>query len=98
MAEFGVLTVAPRPGIGKGPTRAIRRAGKVPAVIYGANTDAQPIAIDFFGRLAEIAADFGKHMNDARIATLVSEIFIPVSAGVERFVLRRESRLAPDLP
>ena len=66
MAEFGVLSAVARPEAGKGPTRAIRRAGKVPAVIYGAKDDSLAIAIDpreldtelqkpgFFARLFDV--------------------------------------------
>ena len=69
MAEFGVLSVSSRPSVGKGPARAARRAGKVPAVIYGAKSAALPIALDpkeldaelhkpgFFARLFDLEVD-----------------------------------------
>lgn len=37
MADIVTMQVEPRPGTGKGAARAARRAGFVPAVIYGAN-------------------------------------------------------------
>ena len=69
MAEFGVLSVSSRPNVGTGPARAVRRAGKVPAVIYGANSDSLAIAVDpkeldvelhkpgFFARLFDLDVD-----------------------------------------
>ncbi|MDJ1159310.1 50S ribosomal protein L25/general stress protein Ctc [Chelatococcus sp. SYSU_G07232] len=41
------LKAEARDRVGKGAARAARRAGKVPAVIYGAGEAAQPIALDF---------------------------------------------------
>ncbi len=69
MAEVGILNVASRANIGTGPARALRRAGKVPAVVYGASGKSESIAIDprelaielgkpgFFGRLYDLDID-----------------------------------------
>lgn len=47
MAEMQTLAALKRIGNGKGPARASRRAGNVPAVIYGGGTDPQMIALDY---------------------------------------------------
>jgi large subunit ribosomal protein L25 len=46
MAKQVTLTAETRAGAGKGPARSLRRAGKIPAVIYGHNRPAEPLAID----------------------------------------------------
>lgn len=46
MAETIELEVEARDRVGKGAARAIRRQGKVPAVIYGDNKDPEPITIE----------------------------------------------------
>lgn len=66
MSEENVLVAEIREGTGKGPARAARREGFVPAVIYGDNKDPQPIKIErrvlereihaggFFSRLLDL--------------------------------------------
>ncbi|MDO5735683.1 MAG: 50S ribosomal protein L25/general stress protein Ctc [Propionibacteriaceae bacterium] len=44
MAEFK-LTATPRDEFGKGASRRLRRAGQIPAVLYGHGTDPQHIAL-----------------------------------------------------
>lgn len=46
MAEIFTLGAVPRDRAGKGAARAVRRAGKVPSVVYGARKDPRMIAID----------------------------------------------------
>jgi len=46
MAEMTELKATARPRAGKGAARAVRREGKIPAVIYGDKKDPQTIAID----------------------------------------------------
>ena len=46
MAEIFTLEAEPRERAGKGAARAVRRAGKVPSVVYGAKKDPRMIAID----------------------------------------------------
>ncbi|MEX2615724.1 MAG: 50S ribosomal protein L25/general stress protein Ctc [Alphaproteobacteria bacterium] len=46
MAEIFTLGAVPRDRAGKGAARAVRRAGKVPSVVYGAKKDPRMIAID----------------------------------------------------
>ncbi|MBB3810125.1 50S ribosomal protein L25/general stress protein Ctc [Pseudochelatococcus contaminans] len=47
MSAAKQLNATAREGVGKGAARAIRRQGRVPAVIYGLGAPAQPISLDF---------------------------------------------------
>jgi large subunit ribosomal protein L25 len=47
MAETKTLAATARSGLGKGASRSTRRAGRVPAVIYGGGDPAQPISLDY---------------------------------------------------
>lgn len=42
------LKAAPRDRVGNGPARGLRREGKVPAILYGPNTDPEKLSIDKF--------------------------------------------------
>lgn len=46
MAQMTTIKAAARPGIGKGAARAVRREGKIPAVIYGDKKNAEQISIN----------------------------------------------------
>ena len=46
MAQMTVIKAAARPKSGKGAARAVRRDGRVPAVIYGDKKEAQTVSID----------------------------------------------------
>ena len=66
MANELAMSAQARDRVGKGAARALRRAGRAPAVIYGANKDPQSISVDpklllaelnkpgFFARLIDI--------------------------------------------
>ncbi|TNE67727.1 MAG: 50S ribosomal protein L25/general stress protein Ctc [Alphaproteobacteria bacterium] len=45
MADIVTIVAEPRERVGKGASRAVRRAGKVPAVIYGDNKEPESIQI-----------------------------------------------------
>jgi len=47
MAATKQLAAVARSGTGKGAARSVRRAGRVPAVIYGGGETAAPIALDY---------------------------------------------------
>ena len=47
MASVKQLQAVARDRVGKGAARAVRREGRVPAVIYGAGAPPAPIALDF---------------------------------------------------
>ena len=46
MPEIISLNAEPRERAGKGATRATRRAGRVPGIIYGDNKDPTPISLE----------------------------------------------------
>ena len=46
MAEMITFAAEPRDGAGKGPARALRRAGRVPAVIYGERKDQEMVSLE----------------------------------------------------
>ena len=46
MAEISEIKAAARDQMGKGAARAIRREGRIPAIIYGDKTDPQRISLD----------------------------------------------------
>jgi len=72
MAEFTTLPAEMRERAGKGPARAVRRAGRVPGVIYGARKDPLMISMDprdlerelktgaFLATVYDLAVDSGK--------------------------------------
>lgn len=47
MADITELQATVREGVGKGASRAIRRQGRVPAVIYGGKAAPEPISLDY---------------------------------------------------
>lgn len=46
MGQTATLSAAPRSATGKGAARSLRRAGKVPAVIYGRGREAEGLEVD----------------------------------------------------
>lgn len=46
MAEISEIKAAARDQVGKGAARAIRREGRIPAIIYGDKSDPQQISVD----------------------------------------------------
>lgn len=89
MAEVVEIAATARPRAGKGAARAVRRQGKVPAVIYGENQEPETIAID--------ANEILKVIHRGRFLSTVFEINVD---GQKRRVLPREVQLDPvkDLP
>jgi large subunit ribosomal protein L25 len=73
MPEITSLTAEPRGRLGKGATRAIRRAGRVPAVIYGDGKDPVAVSLEprelgrviskpgFLAKLVDVAVDGTTH-------------------------------------
>tara|TARA_R110002110_G_scaffold376568_2_gene586785 strand:+ start:295476 stop:296150 length:675 start_codon:yes stop_codon:yes gene_type:complete len=89
MSETVTFNAESRAQVGKGAARAIRRSGKVPAVIYGANKDPEPITISPAQLRAALA-------QPAFFATL----FDMDVAGDQQQVLCRELQVHPvtDVP
>ncbi len=54
MSETNTFSAEARTQVGKGAARAARRAGTVPAIIYGANKDPMPITINPLALRTEI--------------------------------------------
>ncbi len=78
MAKATTITAQVRDRVGKGAARATRRAGRVPAVVYGDKKDVIPISLDprdlnqqlvtkgFFSRVFEVKVGKDKHRVLAR--------------------------------
>jgi large subunit ribosomal protein L25 len=75
MPEITTLSATPRPRVGKGATRATRRAGRVPAIIYGNGQDPVPVSLDprelgralarpgFFATLVDVDVEGSLHRS-----------------------------------
>jgi large subunit ribosomal protein L25 len=46
MAKSATIGAAPRTATGKGPARAARRSGRIPAVLYGHGEESVPLTVD----------------------------------------------------
>ncbi len=85
MADNVVINAELRTKAGKGSSRAIRRDGKLPAVVYGAKTDVETITVD----LIEIQ----KLLNTG--AFLSTTYDIVVDGGKKQMVLPRDVQFHP---
>ena len=97
MAQATVFSAARREQVGKGASRAARRAGRVPGIIYGNNQDPVPIALDplalsqqirqtgFFSRVFEINVGGEKHRVLARDLQLDPLSDRPIHVDFMRF-------------
>lgn len=84
MSDVNTLAAEPRERVGKGAARAIRRAGRVPGVIYGAKKDPVLISMDPRDLLREINSG----------SFFASLLDVKVGSGNER-VLPRDLQLHP---
>ena len=84
MAETNTLAVAARERAGKGPARAERRAGRIPAIIYGGNTDPVMISVE--------PRDLQREMN---AGNLFSTVYTLKPGGKTERVLPREIQYHP---
>ncbi len=85
MAETSELNATPRETGGKGAARAIRREGRVPAVIYGDNKDPESISLDFVDVLKAL-----------HTGTFLSTVFkINVEGGGQSRVIPRDIQVDP---
>ena len=84
MAELTSLAAEPREGVGKGASRSLRRAGRVPAVIYGEKAPQEMVSLE--------ARELRRVLQSARFfSTLCS---LQVNGEAIR-VLPREVQLHP---
>jgi len=84
MADIATMTAETRDRAGKGAARAIRRAGRVPAVIYGAKKDPVMISLD--------PIDLMKELRQQGFFARVYEISV---AGDKERVLPRDMQVDP---
>ena len=83
MADISTLTAEPRESLGKGSSRAARRAGRVPAVIYGLGKDPVSVTLPFNTVLREINhGRFTSSLFDLQIGD-TSERVIPKEVQVD---------------
>lgn len=85
MATNTVIEAELRTKAGKGSSRAIRREGKLPAVVYGAKKDVQPITVD---RVA-----IQKLLNTGGFLSTTYDIV--VDGGKKQMVLPRDVQFHP---
>jgi large subunit ribosomal protein L25 len=96
MAQSATLQASRRAGSGKGAARSLRRAGSVPAVIYGHDRPAEALSVD--------AASLGKLLGSIAAASTILDVAIegqpPVKAlirEIQRHPLRATDILHLDL-
>jgi large subunit ribosomal protein L25 len=82
MAAIKQLAAVTRSGIGKGAARSVRRAGRVPGVVYGGGETAEPISVDF--------KELNKFIYSGQFLTSIFEIDID---GRKQRVLPRDYQL-----
>ena len=61
MMEIVKLSASPRPENGKGASRLLRRGGKIPAIAYGRELAATPLAISPKGLLQVLQSEHGQN-------------------------------------
>src|SRR3984957_17737234 len=61
MMEIIKLTATPRPLSGKGPSRRLRRSAQIPAIAYGPELSATPIAVSPKALLSVLTSPHGKN-------------------------------------
>ena len=84
MAAIKELGAVTRSGIGKGAARSVRRAGRVPAVVYGGGLKPEPISVDY--------KDVNKLIYAGRFLTTIFELDVD---GRKERVLPRDFQLDP---
>jgi len=89
MAEIVTIAAEVREGTGKGSARAIRRTGRIPAVIYGGKLPPQSISVPF--------KELEQHVKTGRLMSTLVELEV---GGKSERALPRDIQLHPvtDLP
>jgi large subunit ribosomal protein L25 len=85
MAQQATLPVTARATSGKGAARALRRAGKIPGVIYGHGREAEPVAID--------SSTLTKMLVGVSAATTIVDVTVDDRAPVKALIreIQRDS-------
>lgn len=95
-----------RTEFGKGAARRTRRAGKIPAVLYGHGTDPQHLSLPELefkrvireqGRNAVVTLNIGGHPQLALTKTVVSHPIRPYIEHVDLLVIRRGEKVAVEV-
>ncbi|HSB52867.1 MAG TPA: 50S ribosomal protein L25 [Gemmatimonadales bacterium] len=91
MAQSATLQASRRAGSGKGAARSLRRAGSVPAVIYGHGRPAEALSVD--------AASLGKLLGSISAASTVLDVAIEGQAPVKALIreIQRHPLRATDI-
>ena len=106
MAE-AVIAAETRTEFGKGAARRTRRAGKIPAVLYGHGTDPQHLSLPELefkrivreqGRNAVITLDISGTPQLALTKTVVQHPIRPYIEHVDLLVIRRGEKVTVDVP
>src|ERR1700732_5001985 len=84
MAGTKSLTATARDGTGKGAARGVRRAGRIPGVIYGGGDAPAPIALDY--------RELNKLIYAGHFLTTIFELDV---GGAKQRVIPRAYQLAP---
>lgn len=84
MATVQQIKATLRPGSGKGTARAVRRAGRVPGVLYGDDKPPVPISVDY--------SELRQKIYGGRFLTTVYELDLD---GEKHRVIPREYQLDP---
>jgi len=107
VAEAVVIAAETRTEFGKGAARRTRRAGKIPAVLYGHGTDPQHLSLPELefkrvvreqGRNAVITLDISGESQLALTKTVVQHPIRPYIEHVDLLVIRRGEKVVVEVP
>ena len=71
------LAAEPRVAFGKGPNRRMRRAGQVPAVVYGAGRDPESITLDHNDLMTHLQHEaFHSHILKLKVGDAPQEVVL----------------------
>ncbi len=77
MIETFDIQADPRSDLGKGASRRLRRAGKVPAIIYGGHQEPEMIAVDHNDILAHLRFEsFYSHILNLKIGERAQQVIL----------------------
>jgi large subunit ribosomal protein L25 len=88
MADQVTLAAEPRAGSGRGEARRLRRAGRVPAVAYGAGLDATPVSVDGLELYHALRTDAG--LNALIRLHIEGDVHLTLARELQRHPVRRE--------
>jgi len=89
MADQVALAARPRAGSGKGEARALRRAGRVPAIAYGADTTPTAMSVDALELYHVLHTDAGANAV-IRLALEGGDTHLALARQIQRHPVRRD--------